>query len=157
MQGRILGYDPEARHWQIAGSDGQRYDLVPDDWKLATAPEAGQAIDFQPVDGRATSVFAVATTGAGAGGGGVTTPGEKNRVTAALFAFFLGGLGIHKFYLGKSTAGIIMLLCSLFGIILLFLPTIVIGVIAFVEFIIYLTMSDADFERTYVKGDKAWF
>ena len=33
-----------------------------------------------------------------------------NRVTAALFAIFLGGLGIHKFYLGKVGQGIIYIL-----------------------------------------------
>ena len=34
---------------------------------------------------------------------------KKNKIVAALLAFFLGTLGIHKFYLGKTTAGIIML------------------------------------------------
>src|SRR4051812_48143199 len=28
---------------------------------------------------------------------GVTTPGGKNRIAAALFALLLGGVGIHKF------------------------------------------------------------
>ena len=27
---------------------------------------------------------------------------SKSRITAALLAFFLGGIGIHKFYLGKA-------------------------------------------------------
>ncbi len=27
---------------------------------------------------------------------------KKNKIVAALLAFFFGGLGIHKFYLGKS-------------------------------------------------------
>ena len=83
--------------------------------------------------------------------------GEKSKIVAALLAFFLGGLGIHKFYLGKTTAGIIMLVASLFGAILLLIPTMIIGVIAFVEFIIYLITPDEDFQRKYVEGDKAWF
>lgn len=29
------------------------------------------------------------------------TASSKSRMTAALLAFFLGGLGAHKFYLGK--------------------------------------------------------
>jgi hypothetical protein len=33
----------------------------------------------------------------------------------------------------------------------------VIGVIAFVEFIIYLTKSDEEFEQIYVTGKKVWF
>ena len=32
---------------------------------------------------------------------------EKSRITAALLAFFLGIFGVHKFYLGYSTTGII--------------------------------------------------
>lgn len=83
--------------------------------------------------------------------------GDKNKIVAALLAFFLGGLGIHKFYLGKNTAGIIMLCSTLFGIILLFIPTIIVSVIAFIEFIIYLVTPDDEFERRYVQGDRAWF
>ena len=47
---------------------------------------------------------------------------EKSRITAALLAFFLGIFGVHKFYLGYSTTGIIQLVlgivtCVLTGII----------------------------------------
>ena len=51
----------------------------------------------------------------------------KSRTTAALLAFFSGGLGIHKFYLGQSTAGIFYLL---------FCWTFIPSIIAFIEFII---------------------
>lgn len=34
---------------------------------------------------------------------------EKNKNVAALLAFFLGGLGIHDFYMGRTTKGILML------------------------------------------------
>lgn len=34
----------------------------------------------------------------------------KNKTLAAILALFLGGLGIHKFYLGKTAAGILYLL-----------------------------------------------
>jgi TM2 domain-containing membrane protein YozV/DNA-directed RNA polymerase subunit RPC12/RpoP len=36
-------------------------------------------------------------------------PNGKNRTTAALFALFLGGLGIHKFYLGEPWWGVLYL------------------------------------------------
>lgn len=39
----------------------------------------------------------------------------SKRVPAGICGILLGGLGIHKFILGQSTAGLIMLLVSLVG------------------------------------------
>ena len=66
--------------------------------------------------------------------------GTKSRITAALLAFFLGGIGAHKFYLGSIGLGILYLL---------FCWTFIPAVIAFIEFIIYLTMSDEAFAAKY--------
>jgi TM2 domain-containing membrane protein YozV len=90
------------------------------------------------------------------GGGG----NKKEKVAAGLLAIFLGTLGIHKFYLGgkqQKTAGIIMLVVSIVGACLFFIGPIVIGIIAFIEGIVYLTKDDAEFQATYGDGDKAWF
>ena len=81
---------------------------------------------------------------------------EKNKMVAGLLAIFLGTLGIHKFYLGYSKEGVIMLLCTLIGALLIIGPFIM-AVIALIEGILYLTKSDADFDQIYVKGHKGWF
>jgi TM2 domain-containing membrane protein YozV len=39
----------------------------------------------------------------------------KSKIAAGLLALFLGGLGIHRFYLGFNTIGITMLLLSTVG------------------------------------------
>ena len=62
----------------------------------------------------------------------------KNKMVAAILAFFLGSLGIHHFYLGSVTSGIICLVtCG--GC----------GVLQLVEFVMLLVMSDADFNAKY--------
>ena len=72
--------------------------------------------------------------------GGFGQVGEKSRVAAILLAFFLGGFGVHKFYLGRIGAGVLYLL---------FFWTFIPAIIAFVEMIIYITMSDEAFAAKY--------
>ncbi|MDJ0733621.1 MAG: NINE protein [Nostocaceae cyanobacterium] len=64
----------------------------------------------------------------------------KNKITAALLCFFLGALGVHKFYLGQNLAGILYLL---------FFWTFIPSIIAFVEFFLLILMSDDDFNRKF--------
>ena len=71
---------------------------------------------------------------------GYHSPSGRNRTAAALFALFLGGFGVHKFYLGKVGQGILYLVFCW-----TFIPTI----IGFIEGIIYLTKSDQEFAFEY--------
>jgi len=75
---------------------------------------------------------------------------------AGVLALLLGGLGIHKFYIGANGAGLIMLLVSLVGFALV-VPPLVVAIIGLIEGFIYLTRSDEDFYQTYEVGKKAWF
>lgn len=63
-------------------------------------------------------------------------------------------MGIHKFYLGYTKSGVIMLLVSLltFGI-----GAAVMEVIGIIEGIIYLTKTDQEFYQTYEAQQKEWF
>ena len=67
----------------------------------------------------------------------------KNKTTAALLAFFLGGFGVHRFYLGDSAKGILYLL---------FCWTFIPAIIAFIEFIVFLTMDEETFNSKYNSG-----
>ena len=64
----------------------------------------------------------------------------KTKVVAALFAFFLGGFGAHKFYLGNTGKGILYLV---------FCWTLIPSIVAFVEGILFLTMSDESFNQKH--------
>lgn len=86
---------------------------------------------------------------------GTTVPANsKSKVAAGLLGIFLGSLGIHKFYLGYTKAGVITLLVSLLT---LGIGAVVMEIIGIIEGIIYLTKSDEDFYNTYVVGEKQWF
>ncbi|MET3034500.1 TM2 domain-containing protein [Chryseobacterium sp. NRRL B-14859] len=64
----------------------------------------------------------------------------KSKFTAAILAFFLGGLGIHRFYLGQTTMGILYLV---------FCWTFIPAFIAFIDFFIFIFMSEDRFNYKY--------
>jgi TM2 domain-containing membrane protein YozV len=77
-------------------------------------------------------------------------PGAEKKVVAGILGILLGGLAVHKFYLGYTKTAIIQLVVSV--------VTCGAGsLIGFVEGIIYLTKSDQEFVDTYVTGKKEWF
>jgi len=76
-------------------------------------------------------------------------PGAEKKLVAGILALLVGGLGVHKFYLGYTKEGIIQ-------IVLFFLCGIG-QIIAIVEGIIYLTKPDQEFVATYITGNKPWF
>lgn len=75
-----------------------------------------------------------------------TNRSPKSRTTTALLALFLGGIGVHYFYLGKPIAGLIFLL--LFW-------TYIPALIALVQAIMMFTMTDAQFYEKYANNPKS--
>ncbi len=76
------------------------------------------------------------------------------KIAAGICGILLGGLGIHKFILGLTTPGIIMLLIT---VLTCGLGSIVTSLIGLIEGIIYLTKSDEEFYRLYAVEKKGWF
>lgn len=65
---------------------------------------------------------------------------RKSKTVAAILALFFGGFGIHHFYLGNAGLGILYIL---------FFWTLIPAFVALIEAIMYLCMSDADFDRKF--------
>ena len=92
-------------------------------------------------------------------------PASK-RIAAGLCALFLGTFGVHKFVLNYPMAGAVHLIVAVVGVPVISLFTcgvgfIVLGpivwLIPFIEGIVYLAKSDAEFVRTYQLGRREWF
>ncbi|MEZ7506720.1 tellurite resistance TerB C-terminal domain-containing protein [Flavobacterium sp. Arc2] len=64
----------------------------------------------------------------------------KSKNTASFLALFLGGIGIHRFYLGQTAKGIFSLI---------FFWTYIPLFISIIDFIIFLTMSEEKFNLKY--------
>lgn len=65
---------------------------------------------------------------------------KRSKGLATFLAIFFGGIGIHKFYLGRPWWGLTYIIFSW-----AFIPLI----LGFLEGIIYLLMSDKSFEQKY--------
>lgn len=76
---------------------------------------------------------------------GAYPPGvQKNKVVAGLLGIFLGGLGVHNFYLGYTSKAIVQLVITIAGYLLFFLvlpplAACAMGIWGFVEGILILT------------------
>ncbi len=148
MRGRVLGYDNSQAIGVISGDDGNRYSVAGEDLGAGVRTlVAGHVVDFVVQENRALSVFTISR--------GIYLD-EKNKWIAAALALFLGWLGVHKFYLGKTNAGIVMLLCSIPGAAFV-IPALIVWAIAFIEAVLYLVKDEQTFYDEYVIGNRNWF
>ncbi|SFN90272.1 TM2 domain-containing membrane protein YozV [Chryseobacterium oleae] len=65
---------------------------------------------------------------------------RKEKNMAAILSFFLGGLGIHRFYLGQTMMGVFYLI---------FCWTLIPSFIAFIDFFAFVFMSQNKFDLKY--------
>jgi TM2 domain-containing membrane protein YozV len=157
--------------YRIIGINGQQYGPVPpeqlrrwlaenrvnaqslvqaegtQDWKpLSTFPEFAADLKTAPPP--------IAPPGAAPGTDPDVAARASSKIAAGICGILLGSFGIHKFILGYTGAGLIMLLVS---ILTCFIAAPIMHIIGLIEGIIYLSKSDRDFVRTYVDGRKEWF
>jgi TM2 domain-containing membrane protein YozV len=64
----------------------------------------------------------------------------KSKITAAVLAFLLGGIGVHRFYLNQGGLGLLYLL---------FCWTFIPFFIAIIDGIVFLVMDDRAFDAKY--------
>ena len=83
-----------------------------------------------------------------------SNPRASNKLPAGICGILLGSLGVHKFILGYTGPGLVMLLVTVLTCGLAY-P--VMHIIGMIEGIIYLCKSDDEFVRLYVDGRKEWF
>ena len=83
---------------------------------------------------------------------------KRKRTTTGVMGIIFGFLGVHKFILGYTAEGLILLLVSVIGgIITCGLSIIVTDLIGIIEGIIILTKTPEEFKRTYLDKKTGWF
>jgi len=147
--------DPDYSEFDNQNTDNYEVDNQDDeDLKLLKELEYLESLDQQSEYDRTSNDYYEADKNYKADNNMTFTSKPKNRVYAGLLAIFLGFFGIHKFYLGYTKAGLIMLIVSVltagYGLI-------VMAIIGIVEGIIYLKKSNKEFNEIYVLGEKQWF
>lgn len=152
MKGQVLDYDKLKQTGIILAEDGNRYCFNLGEWYLEHDPQQGEVVDFIIQNQNAVKIYSAVS---------VNTSHKVNnspkRGIAILLALFIGGLGAHKFYMGYSKQAWIMCIVWLVGLILYGLPSFIMGIIAFIELIKYLLVSDEEFNQIYIQGNKPWF
>jgi TM2 domain-containing membrane protein YozV len=157
--------------YKIIGKDGQQYGPVTAEqlrvWitenraNVQTLAQAEGSAEWKPLS--AFAEFAADLKAAPPSGTAPPTitappstsnPRASNKLPAGICGILLGALGVHKFILGYTGPGLVMLLVTLLTCGLAY-P--VMHIIGLVEGIIYLCKSDDEFVRLYVDGRKEWF
>lgn len=149
MRGQILGVDARTGEGLVAGDDGRRYAFRQEDWAHRGEPAIGLKVDFETDANRARSVFPVPVAPAGSlpaapVHGRPRARTDRNKWIAALLAFALGPIGVHRFYLGRNASALVMLILSVTVVgLCLTVPW------ALIDMIRYVAMSDEEFAARY--------
>ena len=148
--------------YKIIGADGKEYGPVSAellrDWiqqgrvSLHTQARQEGSTDWKPLSG--FPEFSTVSTAPPLMSAPIKDERASKKIAAGICGILLGYFGVHKFILGYTGAGLIMLLVS---VLTCFAAAPVMYIIGLIEGILYLTKSDEEFVRTYVEGRKEWF
>lgn len=139
MEGVILGIDPQSSEIAIKTASGDRYYCEQSEWKGSFPVAVGMKVDFEAQnDSKAKTIYPIGKSSAQA----ANPKTEKSKTAATLFAFFLGGLGGHKFYLGAHGWGVLYLLFSW-----TYIPLI----LAIIETVRYIVLTEDEFNEKYAQ------
>ena len=109
--------------------------------------KASQPMVFMNAGGGGGGSSSSSSSSASNGGGAFAGRYTKSKVAAGLLGIFLGGFGVHKFYLGRWGAGVMYFL---------FCWTYIPAIVGFIEGIVYLVSSDESFARKHDKGYRGY-
>ncbi|WP_372750557.1 TM2 domain-containing protein, partial [Litorivivens sp.] len=104
LKGVVLDFDEDTSRGIISALDSHRYEFEGNNWLSERFPGPGMHVDFVADGERATQIYIDPCNPKSA---------SKNRMAAALLAFFFGWLGFHKYYLHNNQPATIMLCVSL--------------------------------------------
>ena len=150
--------------YKIIGTDGRQYGpvnaeqirrwLAENRLHAQTLVQTEGAPDWKPLGSLAEFAADVQTVPPVIPPPGAAAARASHKIAAGIFGILLGSLGIHKFILGYTGAGLIMLLISVLSC---FILSPIMHIIGLIEGIIYLCKPDEEFVRIYVDGRKEWF
>ncbi|TPG15299.1 TM2 domain-containing protein [Sphingomonas oligophenolica] len=152
MRGHILGVDARTGDGMVAGEDGERYAFRPADWAARGEPAVGLYVDFDAADNRALSLFPAPGANpipSAADDTATRVPdrragNDRNKYVAAVLAFLLGVLGVHRFYTGRTGSAVVMLVLT-FTVV----GTVLTVPWSLIDMVRYLMMSDREFAVRY--------
>jgi TM2 domain-containing membrane protein YozV len=135
---------------------------VPEGQQPRNPPASEPSFSEQPTaEHAASSAIPPPNPVAGVSAGQAMPDVNSKKVLVGVLALILGSLGVHKFILGYTSAGVIMLAVTVVGSSLsifcfpIIAPLAMWG-IGIAEGIIYLTKSDAEFKAIYLEGKREW-
>lgn len=126
----------------VADSGASSSSMMPTDWSLGSLFLLGIFV--------LSFLISIIVYGSWSGYGEPSL-GEGTKNKATLWALFFGFLGAHKFYLGFKIQGMLMLA---FFVLTFGVGSIVVAFIAIYESLLYLLMTDQEFEEKYITNKK---